>query len=148
MMKPVCTMVTDGPDIAICFAIRSEVFVTEQFVPENIEFDGNDDKATHFMIRVNGAPIGTGRVRYVEGGKAKVERVAIRKSHRHKGFGKALMEFIMAHIRKEAKAGKIILSAQQQAIPFYTSLKFTIVSEEYMDAGIPHKDMELVLLNA
>ena len=147
MMKPVCTIVSDAPDIAICFAIRSEVFITEQFVPENIEFDDNDDKATHFLIRVNGAPIGTGRVRYI-GGKAKIERVAIRKSHRGKGFGKALMEFIMAHIRKESKAGKIVLSAQQQAIPFYTSLKFTIVSDEYMDAGIPHKDMELVLLNA
>lgn len=144
MMKPVCTIVTDAPDIAICFAIRSEVFITEQFVPEDIEFDDNDATATHFLLRANGAPVGTGRIRYLDG-KAKIERVAVRKSYRGQGLGKALMETIMAHIRKEAKAGKMVLAAQQQAIPFYTSLRFTVVSDEYMDAGIPHKDMELAL---
>lgn len=143
-MKPVCLIVKDAPDMAICFAIRSEVFIREQFVAEEIEFDGLDDKATHFLIKANGAPVGTGRLRYVDG-KAKIERVAIRKAHRGKGLGKALMEFIMAHISKEAKAGKMILAAQEQAIPFYTSLKFKIISDEYMDAGIPHRDMERVI---
>lgn len=144
MMKPVCLVAQDAPDMAICFAIRREVFVLEQFVPEDLEYDDYDRTATHFLVKVNGAPVGTGRLRYVDG-KAKIERFAIRKSYRGKRIGYALMEFMMAHIRKEAKAGKIILSAQEQAIPFYTSLKFTIVSEEYMEAGIPHHDMELVL---
>lgn len=143
-MKPLIQIVKDAPDIAICFAIRSEVFVREQFVDEAIEFDGLDEKSTHFLIKAGGAPVGTGRVRYLDG-KAKIERIAIRKPHRGKGLGKALMEFIIAHIRKEAKAGKMVLAAQEQAIAFYTSLKFKIIGDEYMEAGIPHRDMERVL---
>jgi predicted GNAT family N-acyltransferase len=143
-MKPVVTIAKDAPDMAICFALRKEVFVVEQFVPEDIEYDEYDQTAVHFLIKAGGAPVGTGRVRYLDG-KAKIERVAIRKPHRGKGLGRALMDFMMAHIRKEAKAGKVILSAQREAIPFYTSLKFMIASDEYMDAGIPHRDMERAL---
>ncbi|MFZ4124749.1 MAG: GNAT family N-acetyltransferase [Rickettsiales bacterium] len=143
-MKPVVMIVKDAPDMAVCFAIRSEVFVREQFVDEAVEFDGLDDKAIHFLIKAGGAPVGTGRIRYLDG-KVKIERVAIRKPHRAKGLGKALMEHIIAHIRKESKAGKMVLAAQEQAIPFYTSLKFKIIGDEYLEAGIPHRDMERAL---
>lgn len=147
-MSATCKIAVDAPDMAICFAIRSEVFVKEQKVPIEIEFDDNDSDASHFLLRTSdGQPAGTARLRYADG-RAKIERVAIRASHRGKGLGKLLMESIIEKIRTDARAARAALGAQVHAIPFYESLGFVVTGDEYMDANIPHKDMELALLNA
>lgn len=147
-MSVTCKIAVDAPDMAICFAIRSEVFVKEQSVPIEIEFDDNDSDATHFLLRTDdGQPAGTARLRYADG-RAKIERVAIRKSHRGKGLGRLLMENILMQVRADARAARAALGAQVHAIPFYESLGFIVTGDEYMDANIPHRGMELVLLNA
>ena len=126
-------------DFAICMAIRMEVFVFEQDVPADIEWDAFDRTSTHFFARADGKPVATARLRD-DNGIAKIERMAVRKDYRGKGVGDAMLLHVMEHARtknyKEAR-----LSAQDHAIPFYEKLGFKVTGEGYMEAGIPHHAM-------
>jgi len=132
--------VKNDSDFAICMAIRMEVFVFEQGVAAEEEWDAHDKEAVHFFARVDGKPAATARLRELDG-IAKLERMAVRAAFRGKGVGDALLNFVMDHARsmglKRAK-----LSAQTHALEFYEKLGFEIVSDEYIEAGIPHKAME------
>mgnify|MGYP001470683070 CR=1 FL=1 len=122
------------------FFVRKIVFAEEQHVPLELEIDEYDEKATHFVLYEGDEPIGAARLRpYDDAGK--IERVCILKSYRNRGLGKYLMEEIIA-CAKEKGFPKVVLHAQTQAIPFYEKLGFTVTSEEFMDAGIPHRAME------
>ena len=136
--------VTQPQDIQQCHAIRVKVFVEEQNISLEEEFDGLDVQSDHYLLTIDKAPIGTARVRYDEG-KAKIERVAILSTHQGHGLGKQLMEIMIADIKSSKKCNTIILGAQTHAIPFYEKLGFMVSSDVFMDAGIPHKNMTLVL---
>lgn len=71
--------------------------------------------------------------------------MAILESHQGRGLGHVLMNFILEDIQKNQPVKKIKLGAQSYAIPFYEKLGFVVCSEEYLDSGIPHKDMQLYL---
>lgn len=135
--------VTNQSDFAICMAIRMEVFVFEQDVPADIEWDAFDRTSTHFFARADGKPVATARLRD-ENGIAKIERMAVRKDYRGKGVGDALLNRVM-ETAKNKGLPKARLSAQTHAVPFYEKLGFEVVSDEYMEAGIPHRAMERVL---
>lgn len=124
--------------------IRNQVFVEGQGVPLSDEQDGKDDESDHFLLFVDNQPAGTARVRYMEN-VAKIERVAIQNAWRGMKLGQALMHAIMADLEKNPFIEKARLGSQTHAIPFYTKLGFEICSDEYMDAGIPHKDMHFML---
>lgn len=129
-------------DFEKCLAIRRLVFIIGQNVPEELEIDGLDKNSIHYMISINQIPVGTARVRHL-GNKAKIERVAVLSEHQGHGIGQKLMQFII----KEQKQSKVItticLSSQVHAIAFYQRLGFNVCSAEYLDANIPHKDMEM-----
>ena len=128
-----------------CLAIRRLVFIEEQNVPEELEIDGLDVEAVHYHITVEQKTIGTARVRDRDN-KAKIERVVLLAEFQGKGYGKKLMRYILDDIKKDKKASQVTLSAQTYLIPFYQGLGFTLCSgEEYMDAGIAHQDMYLLL---
>lgn len=74
---------------------------------------------------------------------AKIERVAILEAYQNQGLGHVLMNFIIEDIQHGHQVNKAKLGAQTYAIPFYEKLGFVICSNEYLDAGIPHKDMQL-----
>lgn len=131
-------------DIETCLAIRYEVFVKGQHVPLNEEVDGLDSSSEHYLLFLNQLPVGTTRVRYIND-YAKIERVAILEAYQGQGLGHVLMNFIIKDIQQNPKAKKAKLGAQTYAIPFYEKLGFTVCSNEYLDAGILHKDMELKL---
>ena len=131
-------------DLKACLLIRKKVFVEEQNVSEADEIDGLDEKSDHYIMTTNHKPMGTLRVRYV-GDKAKVERVAILNEYRGKGMAKNLMMHIIDQLTHSSKVNEIHLSAQSYVIPFYQKLGFTVCSEEYMNAGILHKDMYRVI---
>lgn len=131
----------DESDFAICMAIRMEVFMREQGVPLEEEMDGKDNEAQHYLATLNGAPVGTGRLR-IEGNVAKLERIAVRKAYRGQGVGTALIDHMMEAAKKNRKLKLAKLGAQVQALPFYEKLGFEICSEEYLDANIPHKTMQ------
>lgn len=127
-----------------CTSIRHNVFIEGQNIPLFIEQDGKDSASDHFLLFVDNEPVGTGRVRYFEN-FAKIERIAILDQYRGYKLGHTLMGAIIENIQKNASIEKAILGSQVHAIPFYSKLGFKICSDEYMDAGIPHQDMELIL---
>ena len=128
-------------DREACFAIREEVFVRGQNVPLALERDEYDDGAAHILAQdENGRFLGTARLRFLDD-TAKIERVAVLEEARGKGIGRGLMAFIIEKAAEKGDIAKLKLGSQCHAIPFYAALGFETVGEEYMDAGIPHRDM-------
>ena len=126
---------------ADAYDVRKKVFVEEQGVPLSLEIDEFDNTAAHFIVYDEQRPTGAGRIREIEAGIAKVERVCVLKELR----GKHLGNLIMLELEKYAKSvgmKKIVLNAQSYAVPFYEKLGYTVTSPEFMDADIPHRAME------
>ena len=136
--------VSEAIDIKMCLSIRYQVFVEGQNVPIHEEVDGLDSSSEHYLLFLDQLPVGTARVRYAED-FAKIERVAILEDCQGQGLGHILMNFIMENIRQNPLIKKAKLGAQTYAIPFYEKLGFLVCSSEYLDAGIPHKDMQIKL---
>jgi predicted GNAT family N-acyltransferase len=143
-MKIIIKKVSSQKEIEKCLDIRKKVFVEGQNVSLNEEVDGKDKESDHYLLLVDHQPAGVTRVRFIAD-YAKIERVAVLDEHQNKGLGKALMQKILADLKKNAAIRTAKLSAQTYAIPFYEKLGFVVCSEEYMDANIPHKDMTLRL---
>ncbi len=120
--------------------IRTTVFIIEQHVPETLEWDGQDDAAWHLLaITSDGKSIGCARI--LSGGV--IGRIAVLPAWRNKGVGRQLLQAAIALCKTHGQ-GICRLSAQVHAIPFYQKVGFEICSPEYLDAGIPHRDMQLV----
>lgn len=117
--------------------IRSEVFIREQSVPVALEWDGLDNDALH-LIATSTDNIAVATARLLPDGH--IGRVAVLKAWRHQGIGTALIQEI---IRQAELLGykRLELAAQIQAIPFYERLGFTAYGDEFLDAGIHHKNM-------
>ncbi|MEA1881062.1 MAG: GNAT family N-acetyltransferase [Candidatus Marinimicrobia bacterium] len=119
-------------------AIRRSVFIEEQNIPETIEIDANEDKASYVLAYADGNPVGTARWRETQSG-IKLERFAVLKEYRSYGIGKQLTKFILNQIEGH-KA--IYLNAQESVIPFYENCGFKIVGEKFEEAGgISHQKM-------
>jgi predicted GNAT family N-acyltransferase len=121
-------------------AIRRDVFIDEQQVPEDLEWDGEDDAAQHWLARVDGVPVGT--VRLLRNGH--VGRMAVRREWRRGGIGSALLQHVIAAARS-ASLRELYLHAQTHALDFYARHSFVVEGPEFMDAGIPHRTMRLQL---
>ncbi|WP_264736932.1 GNAT family N-acetyltransferase [Cytobacillus firmus] len=133
-------IVSSEQELHDAFSVRKQVFINEQNVPEEEEIDQFEDEAVHFVLYNNGMPAGAGRFRTVDG-NGKVERICVLKENRQSGSGKALMDKIEEHAKKQGLPA-LKLNAQTQAIPFYEKLGYQVISEEFMDAGIPHRTMK------
>lgn len=116
--------------------IREAVFVAEQSVPPELEWDADDESAVHFLAFEGDFPIGTARL--LPDGH--IGRVSVLKDWRGLKVGDALMEAVIGEAEKRSLKQQM-LSAQVQATAFYERLGFTIVSSEFLEAGIPHVDM-------
>jgi len=132
-------IVSNDQQLKDAYKVRKKVFVDEQHVPEEEEIDHLESKATHFVLYQEGNPIGAGRLRIVDG-YGKVERICVLKESRASGAGKAMMDTIEAYANEQG-INLLKLNAQTHALPFYSKLGYEIVSEEFLDAGIPHKSM-------
>jgi predicted GNAT family N-acyltransferase len=131
-------------EIEDVYKIRRIVFIDEQQVPEEEEYDEYEKEAVHIILYDDSRlPAAAGRYRVVDGiGKA--ERICVLKDYRKIGAGKAVMDKI-EELAREQELSAVKLNAQTQAIPFYTKLGYEVVSEEFMDAGIPHRTMKKYL---
>lgn len=127
--------------------IRKIVFVEEQNVPLELEIDDLEEKTIYVTGYLNDMPAATARIYEKSPGAYKVQRVALLKEYRGKGLGIDLMNEIKQYAAKH-NGNKLILDAQDHALPFYKKLGYTICSEGFMDAGIPHHSMELILQSA
>ncbi|NGO11093.1 GNAT family N-acetyltransferase [Streptomyces sp. HC44] len=140
----------DLADREACFSVRKEVFVVEQQVPEDLEYDAYDAEAVHVLaVREDGVPIGAGRLLYGEGAAAKtggdpvvgsLGRLAVLKSARGLGVGIALVRGIEDAARARGLTA-VDLHAQTHALGFYERLGYVAYGPEYPEAGIPHRAM-------
>lgn len=122
------------------FYIRRKVFIEEQNVPPDEEIDEFENESTHFVLYDGSTPVGAGRFRDLNG-YGKIERICVLPEYRGKGAGKQIMEFIHEYAKSQ-HFKKLKLYAQEHAIPFYENLGYSVVSDTFLDAGIPHKTME------
>ncbi len=129
---------------AQCLALRRVVFIVEQGVSEADENDGLDDACLHILASLDGRPVGTARVLPMQT-IAKIQRVCILKAMRGTGAGARLMTFALDLIRRDGRFEIARLGSQTYALDFYRKLGFRDYGAEYLDAGIPHRDMELAL---
>jgi predicted GNAT family N-acyltransferase len=144
----------DPADREACFAVRKEVFVGEQGVPEDIEYDAYDAVAVHVLaVREDGVPLGTGRLLFGDaaagktGGDASVGslgRLAVTRQTRGLGVGAALVRAVEEAARARGLTA-VDLQAQTQALGFYERLGYVAYGPEFPDAGMPHRAMRRVL---
>ncbi|MET8979801.1 GNAT family N-acetyltransferase [Streptomyces sp. NPDC004539] len=130
--------VTDDP--AACLAVRKEVFVVEQGVPEELEYDADDAGALHVLaVRDDGVPLGTGRL-VGDGEAGHLGRLAVTREARGLGVGAALVRAIEEAARERGFTA-VELHAQTHALGFYERLGYTAYGPEFPEAGIPHRAM-------
>lgn len=123
-------------------AIRTEVFIQEQHVPAELEWDEFDQEAQHLLVSdPAGKAIGCARIL----SPGSIGRMAVSARWRNQGVGSALLRTAIDLCMKNGWLD-IRLSAQTHAIAFYEKAGFTICGEEYLDAGIPHRDMCMTTL--
>lgn len=130
---------TETRDLATCHALRREVFIVEQNVPEHEEVDGLDDAAVHLLAELDGLPVGTARIVMREDG-GKIGRVCVVKQQRGTGLGAALVDAAVG-AAKTRGAKQAILGAQLHALGFYERLGFEAYGPVFDDAGIDHRMM-------
>ena len=123
------------------FEVRRKVFVEEQQVPIHIEMDEHDDSAIHFIAYQLEQPVAAGRMREVEIGLGKIERVCVLSEYRGLHLGVMVMNEMEAYAHTHG-IFRLKLNAQTHALPFYEKLGYEIASEEFMEADIPHQTME------
>lgn len=120
--------------------MRELVFVCGQNVPAILEWDGLDEGACHLLAMFENKPIACARIVDYK----IIGRMAVLKHWRGMGLGMALL-LEAIKICKSQGSKTILLSAQTHAIGFYSHAGFKVVSDEYLDANIPHVDMQLAL---
>ncbi|MEV3970044.1 GNAT family N-acetyltransferase [Streptomyces sp. NPDC050698] len=151
MSIPYVVRVAGEPaDLEACFAVRKDVFVGEQGVPEDIEYDAYDAGAVHVLaVREDGVPLGTGRLLHGEAAVAQtgagplvgsLGRLAVAAPARGLGVGAALVRAIEDAARARGLTA-VDLHAQTHALGFYQRLGYEPYGPEYLEAGIPHQGM-------
>jgi predicted GNAT family N-acyltransferase len=131
--------ITIDEDLRSAFEIRKQVFVREQGVPLEDEFDLFDTlngMCEHILVHYNEQPVGTGRIRFIDG-IGKLERICILKPYRKYGLGKNIIKEL-EEISKEQGVNQVKLHGQTQAEGFYQKLGYRTSSNIFMEDGIPH----------
>lgn len=122
-------------------SVRKAVFIEEQGIDPALEYDDLDPVCVHFVGEVEDEPVTTARLRIVENGTGKVERVATLQAARGQGYAKKIMLEIEQVARKQ-NLHELKLGAQLTALPFYERLGYSAYGDEFLDADIPHKMMK------
>jgi predicted GNAT family N-acyltransferase len=118
-------------------AIRETVFIHEQGVPVELEWDGLDSACAHVLAWNNrGEAIGTARMQQ----NGTIGRMAVLKDWRGRGVGRALLQTLL-DLATRRGLSRVTLSAQTHALGFYERAGFDVVGEPFIDAGIPHRKM-------
>jgi predicted GNAT family N-acyltransferase len=126
------------------FRVRHEVFILEQRVPEDLEIDEFDLVAFHALAYSDNVCIGTARLHINDDGLGQIGRMAVLSPFRNKGLGRQIMKALI-ETAKSKGVSSLVLHAQVSAIPFYEKLGFVANGPIYDEAGIPHRNMMMVL---
>lgn len=125
--------------------IRTAVFVEEQKIPADMEWDTADESCVH-AVAFNrfGRPLATGRLLEHVPGVAKIGRMAVVKSMRGSRVGRSVLDALMQAARGQGQH-EVVLHAQMSAAPFYARAGFAERGPVFEEAGIPHVEMVRVL---
>lgn len=135
-------LITDWTcDEARLSCIRRAVFIDEQGVPEDLEWDTDDAGATH-LLALDGAGQAIGCARLLPDGH--IGRMAVLPPWRGRGVGRALLAAAVEAARMHGHT-MLRLSAQTHAADFYARAGFVAIGAEYEEAGIPHVAMRMDL---
>jgi YbgC/YbaW family acyl-CoA thioester hydrolase len=121
--------------------LRSEVFLVEQQIPKELEWDEEDASAVHAVgfNRMN-QPVATGRLLQQGAGVARIGRMAVHRALRGTGYGHAvLLSLVQAATARGDR--QVVLHAQRSAESFYARHGFVALGDEFEEAGIPHIEM-------
>ena len=114
--------------------IRTKVFVEEQGVSPDLEWDGLDEHAYHVIAYApDGTPVGTGRLLQ----DSHIGRICVLKDWRGKGIGKSILEMLLVTAHKMGYE-KVTLHAQTRVKEFYSRRGFRARGKEFVEAGIAH----------
>jgi len=116
--------------------IRRIVFIEEQGVPEDMEWDEYDTSSTHYLVTHNHKTIATARLKP----DGQIGRMAVLAEYRNQGIGSKLLQFVLKNAA-QTNINKVYLHAQVEAIPFYEKQGFTSQSDIFYEANIPHREM-------
>jgi len=127
-------------------ALRTEVFVEEQEIPQELEWDEHDAKALHALVLNKlGQPVATGRLLQPQPKLAQIGRMAVSKALRGGNLGRMVIEALVDAARQRGDH-QVILHAQCSAEGFYRRLGFKAHGEVFQDAGIDHIEMTMKLV--
>lgn len=126
---------------SVLSSLRRQVFIVEQSVPQEEEWDGRDLESLHWLATdLDGKAVGTARL-LPEG---QIGRMAVLDEYRGKGIGRALLEQAIDKACK-LEFSSVYLHAQSHALEFYQKAGFIADSKEFLEADIPHRRMVLQL---
>ena len=128
-------------EYALLTIIREKVFIEEQKVTSQLEWDGMDKDAIHFLAFKDKKAVGCARA-FVMQNRMQLGRMAVLREYRGEGIGSALIETAITLAKLNQLSG-IYIRAQCHAIDFYKKFGFEVTSDMYLDAEIPHRDMKL-----
>jgi len=131
-------------DLKSVFSIRQKVFVIEQEVPPEKEYDEFEETSNHFLAKLNEEPVGAARWRVTDNG-IKLERFAVLKEARGKGVGHSLVQVVLDDINSTPDTTKKTkyLHAQLSAVSLYSKFNFEKVGDMFEECHILHYKMEL-----
>ncbi len=130
--------------------IRENVFIKEQKVPVELEWDGLDEQATHVLAELlsdqsqtEKLAIGTARI-IIKNKQAHIGRMAVLTDWRAQGIGSNILQYCINHCRKN-NIEQIVINAQVYVTKFYQQAGFKTTGKTFSDAGIAHKQMTMTL---
>jgi predicted GNAT family N-acyltransferase len=129
-------------DLQAAFAIREKVFVDEQRVPREEEYDAYEDIARHYLATADGIPCGAARWRKTDMG-VKLERFAVLPHFRNQEVGSHILKRVIADVKAAYPNETLYLHAQLPAINFYARQGFEKVGEMFSECDIDHYKMML-----
>ena len=126
---------------------RFEVFVCEQEITSEQDFDDKDKKCHHVMLKENGRVVAYSRI--VPNGMGydyvSIGRVLVLESHRRKGIAQEMMKACLDFIKNELNENMVVLSAQLYVKDLYEGVGFKVISDVYDEVSIPHIKMKIEL---
>jgi predicted GNAT family N-acyltransferase len=121
------------------FAIRRKVFVEEEGVDPNLEYD-HEEEAHHYLLFLGGKALATARWRETDNG-IKLERFAVLPEFRNRGLGGIILKEVIKDVMAAGKT--VYLHSQLRAVPFYERHGFVKSGPVFYEAGMGHYYMKL-----